>query len=148
MTQLADILDEILTIPFLEGGRDESGCDCWGLCVILYKKLYNIDVDSYSHIHYSQSVKQSNSPNSLSNASQGIQGIVGGGDFPFIQVEEPRFGDFVLVNMLGRPVHMGFVIDENTMIHTTNSTGVSIENYRSGKWNRRIQSFHRHKHLA
>src|SRR5690554_2763460 len=132
-------LDKLFFIPFEEGGRDWSGCDCWGLVRICYKELFDIALDDYSSIAYT-------SMSNLAITSTSITEIIQN-DFPFVEVEEPQYGDFVLVNMLGRPVHIGFMLSPDDMLHTAKQTGVAVENIRGDKWNRRIQSFHRHKSM-
>ena len=31
-----------LGIPFADHGRDQDGCDCWGLCCLVYRQEWGI----------------------------------------------------------------------------------------------------------
>lgn len=134
-----NFLNQLFFIPFQEGGRDRSGSDCWGLVRICYQDLFGITLDEYSSVAYT-------SMSNLAITSTSISEIISD-DFPFVEVDEPQYGDFVLVNMLGRPVHIGFMLSSDKMIHTSKQTGVAVENIRGDKWKRKIQSFHRHKSM-
>ena len=35
-------------IPYKELGRDESGVDCYGLCVVVYNRELGLDIPGFS----------------------------------------------------------------------------------------------------
>ncbi len=37
-------------IPYVDGGRDEKGVDCWGLVRLIYQKEFKIELPSYPGI--------------------------------------------------------------------------------------------------
>ena len=45
MTKGIDI-SQFVGIPFVDGGRDMSGCDCWGLAMLVFK-AYGADIPDY-----------------------------------------------------------------------------------------------------
>ena len=61
----------------------------------------------------------------------------------FKQVDNPKHGDIILINLMGRPIHIGVALDNKTMIHTIKSSGVVIEDFSGVKWNKRIEGFYR-----
>lgn len=139
-TPFLNIIDEILFTPFEEGGRTKDGCDCWGLVVILYDELFNIPLPTYDTTAYK-------GMSNLAITSDSINQIKQDEEFDFVEVESPQYGDFILVDMLGRPVHIGFVLTPTEMIHITRQSGVTVENFRGEKWNRKIHGFYRHKRM-
>lgn len=134
---MKDFVNKIITTPFIEGGRDYSGCDCWGLILLAYRDVLGVEIPNYENVFYS-------GQESLVSVSEEIEQIKSCQSV-FREVVNPQKGDIVFFNMLGRPIHVGFVIDEKTMIHTSKTSGVAIENYRSPKWSKRLQAFYRHK---
>lgn len=122
-------------IPYKPFGRDANGMDCWGLVILCYKELLGIDIPAYQDIVLSS---MSNYKQTASQIQQQIQSY-----FPFKEVDKAQFGDFILINILGEPLHIGFALDGNTMLHTTHRTGVVSESYRGLKWQRRIKAYYR-----
>jgi cell wall-associated NlpC family hydrolase len=55
-------ISKFIGIPFVNGGRDYSGCDCWGLVKLIYKELANIDLPEY-HISCHDTAKISTAVN-------------------------------------------------------------------------------------
>jgi len=39
---------DFIGIPYKHLGRDESGLDCWGLVLLFYKKIKNIELPDYT----------------------------------------------------------------------------------------------------
>lgn len=134
-----EFINKILMIPYELGGRSESGMDCWGLVVMAYKELFGIDVPTYDSTVWSVSNSHITSEDIKNHLKSSA---------PFVEVENPKYGDFVLINILGDPVHIGFMLDSKTMIHTSEKTGVVCENIGSIKWKKRIEGFYRHLNLV
>lgn len=40
-------LEKYLHVPYRKGGRDESGCDCWGLARLVLEREQRITLPSY-----------------------------------------------------------------------------------------------------
>lgn len=125
----------VFTIPYVEGGRDIKGADCWGLIILLYKHFYDEDLETYPEITL-PSIK------ACREASEKLQKALLG-QTQLSKVDTPQFGDAVLINVMGEPLHIGFCIDETQMIHTGKNHGVVIENFREMKWKTKISGFYR-----
>lgn len=127
----------VYTLPYVEGGRTKQGADCWGLVVLLYKELFDIYLTTYQDITL-PSIKECH------ETSEKLQAVLMGQQM-FEEVDNPEYGDVILLNVLGEPLHIGFCLDDTTMIHTGRKHGVVIENFTEMKWKRKIAGFYRKK---
>jgi len=127
----------VFTLPYVEGGRDRSGVDCWGLIIVLYQHYFNVKLPDYSNITLPSLDDCENTSHKLEEKllEQSM----------FEEVEEPKFGDVVILKVLGYPIHIGFVLDSKRMIHTGRSHGVTIEKFTEKKWINKIVGFYRMK---
>lgn len=131
------MVDWAFEIPYVSGGRTESGADCWGLVVLFYNKHMNIDLPLYEWVAPDKSTMHKTTCEQAKQMALDI-GL-------FEEVDSPEYGDLVLLNIMGMPIHIGVVIDKNLMLHTGSSHGVVVEDFTEMKWKRRIKSFHRYK---
>ncbi len=129
-------LTRVFNIPYKECGRDYDGIDCWGLVVLCHKELLGIEIPIYEDILLTS---MSNYKSTTAQITEQMNSY-----FPFDEITSPKFGDSVLINMLGQPLHIGFVLDATTMLHTTQRTGVVSETFRGLKWQKRIKGFYRY----
>lgn len=136
---LNNLIERVLPIPFKEGGRDNSGLDCWGLVVVCYEVEFNITLPTYDDVYFINLSNLNTTSESLNKLKSDL--LI---DY-FEEVDTPEYGDILLASLRGRPVHVGFVISENQMLHTKRKAGVCIEDFTSFSWNKRIHGFYRYK---
>jgi len=134
--ELSDLI-YLFEIPFREHGRDYNGIDCWGLVYLFYKDFFGIELNSHeSHYEFiNKRVSKENVGNLISNElSTGY----------WKEKTSPDFGDVAVLNLAGRPFHVGTVIDPNkkVMIHCLENIGVCQEEYNSLKYINRIEGFY------
>jgi len=131
-------MTDLLFVPYVEGGRSWKGADCWGLVMLCYEHYFGITVPDYGDIVYH--------PKELpDSASKGLLEALPHSKFQ--PVERPKFGDWCLINVNGCPVHIGFMLNERDMIHSSAGKGVSVADVTSPQYNRRIYGFYRHEDL-
>lgn len=98
-------------IPFKDGGRDRSGCDCWGL-VRLVLADHGIDVPSYGEI----------SAENLLGIAREVKGALGAGPWRKVDMEPRRALDCVVMRHFSSPrrlaVHIGIMASPDLMLHT------------------------------
>lgn len=58
-----------------------------------------------------------------------------------------KFGDFVLMRILGDPWHVGVVVGDGLMLHIMKGINSCLERYSCSIWRKRVVNFYRHKEL-
>lgn len=123
-------------IPFLDGGRDRAGCDCWGLVRLVYAEVLGIDLPSYGEIAARDVVAATRQIREASAAR------------PWVPVAGPAQPMDVLV-MAGRPLHVGVMLDARRVLHVEAATAaVIVEVERCTHVRARRLSLFRHEALA
>jgi probable lipoprotein NlpC len=110
------MINKFIGIPFVEFGRDFSGCDCAGLVLLVYQHLLNVNLDDF--VDYT-------SVNDRGNAVR-IATYFHGRNFLRIPLEERQLGDCAVFSILARPMHVGIVLEDNKFLHTTPGAGSHI----------------------
>lgn len=124
-----------IEIPYKDNGRDDNGCDCWGLPRLIYIRERNIVLESYAGEYngaYDPSIPR------LKDCHR----------HEWERVENPGEFDLVSLRLAGRPWHVGVMIDKENMIHTQVKIGVSIESIRHPMWFHRVEGFYRWKPVS
>lgn len=129
-------IDWAYEIPYVAGGRNERGADCWGLVLLFYKRHFKIDIPTYDWVVPDQETFHKTTCEQATVMAEGIE--------IFREVDTPKQGDIILLNVIGMPIHVGILIGANLMLHTGLGHGVVVENIAEMKWRRRIKSYHRH----
>lgn len=62
-------------------------------------------------------------------------------------VKTPRLGDVIMLNIAGRPMHVGLVIDDDWMLHIERGTDSCLARYRRPPWGNRIEGFYRFRRV-
>lgn len=128
-------------IPFVDGGRDRSGCDCWGLVRIVYAEQACIDLPSYGEIgaHELLAVTRALDAGMLDETWRRVDG------------ETRRPLDVVVMKRLDKagavPVHVGVMLDARRVLHVeeaTDSVAVAVTHPSVAG---RIVGFYRHRDL-
>ena len=124
--------DKYLDIPFVIGGRDWTGCDCYGLVRLILAEQFGKQIPDYAE-GYSELTTDALRP--IADA------IVGG--VPSDVVTCPRAGDVALIALKGYEFHCGVFIDSNTVIHTDRNTGPVIDDIRRSRLFGRVKVVYR-----
>lgn len=123
-------------IPFVDGGRDASGCDCWGLVHLVYRDVLGIDLPAYGEI----------SAHDVARVTERIQEDSAGA--PWLPVTgAPR--PFDVLVMRGKPLHVGVMVDALHVLHVEAATAsviVPVLRTPQVRW-RRLATY-RHEALA
>lgn len=120
-------------VPFVNGGRDRSGWDCWGLLRVVYAERFGIELESF----------QGDYDGAFDEA--GIQSLFPQATSEWIEVGAPREGDAVWMSVYGQPCHVGVWLEGPQLLHVLNGSGTRIDRIGSQAWQHRIKAYYRHR---
>ena len=125
-----------LGIAYADRGRREAtGLDCWGLLRLFYAEQMGITLPC----HTGRYLSSDNRAQTCALARSEI-------DRAWQPVAEPQWGDAVVLNVLGRPFHVGICLAKPDFLHTLSpDQGAVIDSLRSPAWARRIDGFYRYQ---
>ena len=119
---------DLIGIPFKDGGRDLDGLDCWGLAKIMLERQGYDDVPNYAISAYDIP--------SISNTIQSESHDA------WRRINKPESGCVVLLanGCTPKANHVGIVIDDDRFIHSYCRTGVCIS--RLSRWRSHILGYY------
>ena len=97
---------EYVGVPFLLGGRDTKGCDCWGLARLVLDKVYGKHLPSYD-------VVEDLDPVEIASLVDTFVPLL-----PLSRVESPGEGDIVLMKYMGYCSHIGLAVGDGYVLHS------------------------------
>nr|BDD44770.1 tail assembly protein [bacterium] len=121
-------VEKYIRIPYLDRGRDESGCDCWGLVRLVLenefgKTLPDLDYESAEIVE-----------DRLFDVSVAAVDAE--------EVKHPENGDVVLIRGGLLPQHIGVFVD-GQVLHTAKGMGTVCERLSSPRLRGRIKGYYR-----
>jgi cell wall-associated NlpC family hydrolase len=126
-------INDLFLSPFVAGGRDANGYDCFGLFQELCRRR---------GIAVPEQVQPSFPPEGAGRDAEIMGQAVVCGWHP---VDKPFAGCAVALRVGGWVSHMGMVLDDaQTFIHTNEKTGVTVSRLDDPKWAKRIAGFYFH----
>ncbi len=110
------MIDGFIGIPYVDKGRSMSGADCWGLVILVYRQLANIELPSYGEISAS---------NLIAIAREMKAGLSDLEQWHDVGAEPRRALDVVVMHKLDAvdkfPYHVGVMISPRRLLHTVRS---------------------------
>lgn len=128
-----------LNVPFKEKGRDRSGLDCWGVVHLGLRECFGVEVPSY--VNEYKTIKD----------QKHLAELIGTylPEWKPVDIRHVKAGDVALLEMDGRPIHVGLVYKRGWMVHIEANINVCSERYNSKAWgNGRLIGIYRHPALA
>ena len=120
-------------LPFEEKGRGPA-FDCWGLVIHVLKQEHDISGLPDFTADYESTTDKFNIPLLTYQERQNWR-----------EVRDPKEGDVVLLNIAGRPLHVGVMIDSGKFLHVTKGINSCIERIHGSVWQNRIEGFYRYE---
>ncbi len=134
---LEEFITRAIRVPFMDRGRDWDAWDCWGMLCVFHSEVLGVDLPSYTE-DYRDAGHSAESRQRLSTLFAANMGA-------WRPVSEPEPGDGVLLNIGGRPIHVGLALGGGLMLHTERRINTVIERLASPMWARRIEGFYRYE---
>lgn len=129
-------------VPFLDGGRDRSGWDCWGTVCTAYREEAGIELPSYGEISASE----------LLRITRQMQAGAISETWRRVDAEPRRKLDVVLMKNIDEagsiPIHVGVMRDDRAVIHVEIATDTVAVPLTHPSITGRIMGFYRHKDLS
>lgn len=125
--------------PYVERGRALGGADCWGLCRLVWEIECGIIVPSYLKNSYQDTGDRDADAKLVQQAV-----LAERTKWHEVEVGEEQEFDAVIMRLLGRPIHIGVVVNPGLMLHCEVGHNAVAERYDSLKWEKRIIGFYRH----
>lgn len=126
---------EFIGTPFVEFGRDRTGCDCWGLARLVYAEALGIDLPSYSGQYASAEEHAEISALILDAALSPVWMLVDG---------SPEEFDIAVFRRGRMDTHVGIIVAPGLMLHMAQEDCAKIERYDQAAWKNRLTGIYRH----
>lgn len=125
-----------INVPYLDGGRNRNGVDCWGLVRLVYASELNIDLPSYGEI----------SAEDLIKVARNIDAGKDGETWVDVAAEETREFDVCVMRFAGtkRVGHVG-IVTPHGILHVEKGVDAAIVSQKHHTIRERIACFRRHK---
>lgn len=118
-------------VPFVAGGRDYDGWDCWGLCFCAYRDVLGKQLERHDGYQGLPDYEE-------------IAAIVRG-DLPgWDEVEAPEPLDVALYKVGVYPSHIALVVDKRRALHANEGSLTALARLSSPLWKDRLEGFYRY----
>lgn len=123
-------------LPYLPGGRDRNGVDCWGLAQMVWREVFGHDLPAYEGPAWVPGITDDVGAATRNYAEAFVKVAYG----------DERCGDGVVIRMRGYPLHLALIVGDGMMLHIDGSTDSCLEPYTAPRWRSRLVEFYRYDH--
>ena len=127
-------LSDFVGIPFVSGGRDFKGCDCWGLIMLYYKYMLKQNLPDY-RVNADDFPKISETMHTETEKPNSVWDIYYGNNPKPDHIALMRLGYSDDIN------HAGVILPDGRMLHCYESSGSCIVDPKSPKWANLIRMY-------
>lgn len=128
--------NKYIDIPYLDGGRDTYGLDCWGLVRLVYADQFDIELPSFT-AEYSTAKDHERLSEIFAREKEHWQ-----------TQATPEMGNVVLFRMLGTETHVGVYIGDNKFLHIREGVNSVVESVESRLWKHRLVGYYKYTQNA
>ncbi|MDR1575602.1 MAG: C40 family peptidase [Treponema sp.] len=117
MKNTAPWAKDYVGIPFLSGGRDRNGADCYGLVRLVRTEQFGGSLPLMSG-DYTDADNFAETETLIRSRQPLLAGV---------RVERPETGDVCVLTFHGLPVHLGVCAGSGWLLHTLKGTGSVLQ---------------------
>lgn len=128
--------NDFVGIPYLPGGADEKGCDCWGLVRLVYRRRFGMELPG---------VVLDVTPGERPEAAAIAPVLDLARDSFWERVSVPQPGDVAVFRVRGYDSHVGLVTMPGYMLHVREGHDAVIEAYDRRFWKNAFRGVYRWK---
>ena len=125
-------VNRYIGVPYKYGGDTIAGADCWGHVRLVLREEFGVIVPQFFHGEDDDDV-----PGLIKDNKASVS---------HVRVAEPEVGDLVLLNIRGKPHHIGIIVGnpkERNLLHTLFKQDSALAFYNRGFWGTCIEGFYR-----
>lgn len=114
-------------IPYVDLGRARDGCDCLGLYILINAIRRGVTI-----------------PDPLCSVAGAVRRrVVSEQAKRYSLATEPEEGDAILIRRRGHPLHVGYCVSADLMLHSERGVGSTVEKWTGTKWGNRVVGVYR-----
>lgn len=129
--ELSQFIDRAITVPFVIGGRDYAGWDCWGLVFCAYRDVFNTPLKSYG-LEYDPKLSYAEVSDLINRERSEWQSI-----------DQPVAGDVGLYRVGKHETHVALIVAAKRMLHCEQRAGTVCERLDNLIWGGRNVGYFR-----
>ncbi len=111
-------------------GRPYEKYHCFDLVKEVYLDFFNLSLSNY---YESKDIP----------ANSTIQSLIISNKGDFVKVDQPQFGDIVVIKLFGYSCHIGVCIGEGKFLHSIRKVGSCVDNLK--RYEKLIDGYYRHR---
>ena len=143
MEKLPAWIADYLAIPFVEGGRDRNGADCYGLVRLVLDEQFGLAIPADPAGAWTPGLDPAGREalaTRIAAARAAWREVPRGNVAP---------GDVLLLRVEGRPLHVGVALDGvrpdgvGLFFHSELDVGPHCDDWNGARWTRRVLGFYR-----
>lgn len=138
-----DQVAKYIGVPYRHQGRDLKGWDCYGLYRHVLYEQHGIPLASYADEY--PRVRDKTTDLAISEAL--LRHSVDG-NWQRVPLGDEHEGYGIVFNVFGQPLHCGYIIEPNRMLHCLKGRGTCVERYDSPAWIKRIEGIYKWNWLS